>query len=166
MLVQERKRAQRSNKAMVVMMVDAEIISSLVTADKITDALGEAVTTCVRRTDICGLLNEGLLIGVILTEIEAAKIETAHQVMADKIRGKLAALLSEELAQRVAITFHALTAVGDGNGIFDMALNPDTIRQASARGVDRLTTAKLEAEHAVLAEVYQGTSKIKVNQAK
>ena len=133
-LVQERKRAERSNKAMVVMLVDVAKIRDL--EDQIAESLGEEVSTCLRGTDICGLINDGVLIGVILTEIEADKIETAQQTVAQKTRETIAALLSEELANQIAITFKVITAADPGNGISDIAFSPDMIGQAPAPGAE------------------------------
>jgi hypothetical protein len=141
-LVQERKRASRSNKAMLVMIVDAENLRKLEKDGQIGDELVEEVNACVRVTDICGFLKEGVLVGVILTEVEPEKIEVAQQMVAKKTREKLAALVGGEAAQQIAITFHVFTAAGNNDPILDMALKPDITVQAGATGWDLLTTAK------------------------
>jgi lipopolysaccharide/colanic/teichoic acid biosynthesis glycosyltransferase len=124
-LVQERKRAERSNKPLMVMVLDAEYLSNLDSTGEIAESLGEGVNTCVRGTDICGLLMEGRLIGVILTEVEADKIDTVKRIVAKKTRERLAMVLSDEMVSRIVISFRIYPEVGSGSGTFDMTFYPE-----------------------------------------
>lgn len=124
-LIQERRRAERSNKPLVVMIVDPENLRSVDNAEEITESLGEGVNTCVRGTDICGLLKEGTLIGVILTEVEPDKIDTAKRVVTEKTRERLATLLSAEMVNRIGISFRIYPDVGGDSETFDMTFYPD-----------------------------------------
>ena len=124
-LVQERKRAERSNKPLVVMVLDAECIRKMDGTEGITDSLGEGVNTSVRGTDICGLLKEGALIGVILTEVEADKVDTAKRIVAKKTRERLAAVLSDEIASLISISFRIYPEIGESDGTFDMSFYPE-----------------------------------------
>jgi len=123
-LVQERKRAERSNKPLMVMVINTENIRSLDASIEITDSLGEGLNTCVRGTDICGLLKADALIGVILTEVELDKLETAQSIVTHKIQEKFAALLSDDMVKQITITFRIFPVAG-GNGLFDMTFYPD-----------------------------------------
>ena len=125
-LVQERKRAERSNKPLMVMIIDAGNARNLDTAGELTYSLGEGLNNCVRGTDICGLLKKNALIGVILTEVELDKIDTAQSIVAQKTRQKFAALLSDDLASRITISFRIFPVAG-GSGLFDMTFYPDLI---------------------------------------
>ena len=155
-LLQERMRAQRSKKAIVLMIVDAEEICSPDRTDDVMESVGEELTFCVRDTDICGRLREGGLIGVILTEIEPERLEAAQQTVARKTREKLAALLDEELAGRIAITFHVLNPAADGSGFPDLTLSPALLQRAPAPGRDRLTLAGVPEDEGDSPEGYQG----------
>lgn len=123
-LIQERKRAERSNKPLLVMVVDAHDIRNPDLVGSITDSLGDGLSGCIRATDICGLLHAELQIGVIFTEIEPDKLETAQMVVASKTRQRFAALLSDELVTRIAISFHIYPVAG-GSGLFDMTFYPE-----------------------------------------
>jgi lipopolysaccharide/colanic/teichoic acid biosynthesis glycosyltransferase len=123
-LVQERKRAERSNKPLVVMIIDAENLGSQEAAGGITGSLGEGLNNCVRGTDICGLLKADALVGVILTEVEADMVDTAQSIVARKTREKLATLLSDDLVNRIVITFRIFPVTG---GLFDMTFYPELI---------------------------------------
>jgi hypothetical protein len=111
------------------MVLDAEKIGLPGHADqpgKITGSLGEAVSACVRESDICGILKEDALIGVILTEVEPEKVGAAQLIVAGKTREKLGALLSHEMADRIAISFHVFPAAA-GESLFDKGSAPDLI---------------------------------------
>jgi hypothetical protein len=120
-LLQERRRALRSNKPLVVMLLNAEKICDPDHPGRITDSLSDVVHACVRESDICGLLKEDLLVGVILTEVEAEKVGNAQAVVSGKAREKLVELLSGPLADRVAISFHVFPSAGA-----DAQLAPDS----------------------------------------
>ena len=137
-LVQERKRAERSNKPLIVMVLDAENVATFENIGHLTESLGENVNTCVRGTDICGLLKEGTLIGVILTEVEPEKVDTAKRIVAKKTREMLAAVLTDEMVSRVAISFRTYPESG-GNDTFDMTFYPElTALSARKLGSDIL----------------------------
>lgn len=124
-LVQERRRAERSNKPLVVMILDPANLQEMDNPAEITESLGEGVNTCVRGTDICGLLREGTLIGVILTEVEPDKVDTAQRIVAQKTRERLASILSKEAVNRIAISFRIYPDASGGNESFDMSFYPD-----------------------------------------
>lgn len=142
-LIEERKRAERSHKAILLMLVHAEELGKVANMEEIADELGEELNTCVRATDTCGLLSDNGLIGVILTEIGADKIEKAQQVVAEKVRAKLAALLGEDSA-RIGIGFHVVAPAAVPPAAADQAALHGERRQG-AKGRDRLTAA-LDAE--------------------
>lgn len=142
-LVEERMRAERSKKAMVLMIIDAENICTAEGTGDLADSLGAGVNRCLRDTDICGRLREGGLIGVILTEIPPEKLEAAQHTVARKTREKLAALLSQELAEQIGITFHVLNP-SEGNPLFDLSFSTEKLRRAPAPGGEKLTMARLQ----------------------
>lgn len=152
-LVEERMRAERSKKAMVLMIIDAEHIGTEGIED-LADSLGAGVNGCVRDTDICGRLREGGLIGVILTEIPPEKLEAAQHTVARKTREKLAALLSQELAEQIGITFHVLNP-SEGNPLFDLSFSTEKLRRAPAPGGERLTMASLQEGEGEVPEGFQ-----------
>jgi hypothetical protein len=125
-LLQERKRALRSNKPLVVMVLNAECMGDPDNPGRITQSLGEALNGCVRDSDICGLLREDELVGVILTEVEVEKVDTVQQIVAKKTRERLDARLSHEMANRVAITFRIFPVI-DGRGLQELNLPMDLV---------------------------------------
>lgn len=128
-LVQERIRAERSNKPLLVMVLDAH--GSVPDDGRLTDTLGDGVATCVRGTDVCGRVEGGGAVAVILTEVEPDKVEQARQSVARKTRERLVAVLGRELADRVRISFH--TYPDSGEGPFDMSFYPEVTAVTAAK---------------------------------
>ena len=93
------------------------------TSGKITDSVSETVNTCVRGSDICGFLSESALIGVILTEVESEKIDLAKRAVAKKVREKLSAILTDDIATRITIGFRIYPE--SGGEIFDLTFFPE-----------------------------------------
>jgi lipopolysaccharide/colanic/teichoic acid biosynthesis glycosyltransferase len=132
-LLQERRRAERSNKPLVVMILDTEYICDLDSTGEIAESLGEGINTSVRGTDICGLLKEGTLIGVILTEVEADKIEAAKRIVAKKTRERLTAVLNVEMVSRITISFRVYPEASAGNGTFDLTFYPELTSRSGVK---------------------------------
>jgi hypothetical protein len=127
-LTLEGKRALRSHNPLVLMIIELGTGGDPDGPGKITEAVGVGLNACVRESDICGLLRQDGLIGVILTEVETDKIGRAQLVVAQKTRERLAALLSLELANQIAITFRIFPATG-GAGFFDLSTTPDLLAE-------------------------------------
>jgi hypothetical protein len=112
-LTQEKRRAERSNRPLVVMVVDVQDLRSSADAGEITAILGEVVNACIRGTDICGRLKEDLRIGVILIGVEADRVGAAQASVAKKVKEKLASCFGREMVDWVAVTFQ-IFPVGSG----------------------------------------------------
>jgi lipopolysaccharide/colanic/teichoic acid biosynthesis glycosyltransferase len=130
-LVQERKRAERSNRPLIVMLLDAQRISTPDNLGELKDSLGGGVHTCFRGTDICGVVSDGALIGVILTEVEPEKADAAQRVALRKTRETLAALFSDELVQQIAISFRVNPELG--GGAIDLTFYPEVTSATPAQ---------------------------------
>lgn len=130
-LVQERRRAERLNRPLVMMVLDADRLGEDLTA--VVDSLGEGVTASVRGTDICGFLKSGRMIGVILTEVEADKVDTAKNIVAMKMADRLSTLLSMDIVSRLGISFRVYPDGGGSSDAFDMTFYPELSVQPSRR---------------------------------
>jgi lipopolysaccharide/colanic/teichoic acid biosynthesis glycosyltransferase len=131
-LIQERRRAERSRKPLLVMVLDAERLKNLDITGHLTESVGEGLHNSIRGTDICGLLNADGVIGVILTEVEHDKVDVAQRLVAKKTKEKLAALLSEDMVKQLTISFRIFPDAGIGADSFDMTFYPE-LTSLSAR---------------------------------
>ncbi|UFS71105.1 sugar transferase [Geomonas sp. RF6] len=137
-LVQERKRAERSNKPLIVMLVDATKVQD---SEAVEDAenpahfLAQVLNATVRDTDICGQMDGDRVTGVILTEVEPEMVEKAKEAVTRKIRERLVALLPPEVVERIVISFRTFPESEGGKGVNDVTWYPDAAETGS-RGWD------------------------------
>jgi lipopolysaccharide/colanic/teichoic acid biosynthesis glycosyltransferase len=124
-LIQERRRAERSRKPLLVVVVDAENLKEVDITGKLTESVSEGLHTCIRGTDICGILKPDGVIGVILTEVEPDKVDIAQKIVANKINKALAALLSEEVVRQITISFRTFPDSRVDADTFDLIFYPE-----------------------------------------
>ena len=101
----ERKRAERSRKVFLLMLVDwkdAEERDGMMLA-----RIAPVISSSIRETDFSGWYKEELVIGVILTEIGDTSKESLQIIMSARVRASLGAHLDEEEVASLRITFHA-----------------------------------------------------------
>ncbi len=103
----ERKRAERSGRCFLLMLVDVESILQAKQSERALSEVVSALCSSTRETDLVGWHREGATLGVIFTEIceegckALASLLTAVQVEARRARSDshLVPLLPGELGQ-------------------------------------------------------------------
>ena len=100
MLCLERKRAERSSRRLVLMLVESEAPLLQPIANKILEALD----TCVRDTDIVGWYTERESVGVLFTEIAAGDTRVSD-ILSAKSRHALDAAMSPHQSSRISLSF-------------------------------------------------------------
>jgi hypothetical protein len=100
-LVREGKRADRSGKGFMLLLVELDGDDSSPVWRHVIAALSAAK----RETDIVGWLEQGRVIGVILTETAAA-VASARQAVGDRVRGELAKRLDAAAMSGISIHIH------------------------------------------------------------
>jgi lipopolysaccharide/colanic/teichoic acid biosynthesis glycosyltransferase/GGDEF domain-containing protein len=124
-LIQERRRADRSRKPLLLMVLEPERLNDVNGIEKFLQNVAEEIRTSVRGTDACGLLDNKTLIGVILTEVEQDKTEIAQKVISNKIKERLANILSNDVLNSIKISFHIYPDLSGDEESFDMTFYPE-----------------------------------------
>ncbi len=122
-LVQERKRAERAGKPLLVMVVTAGGVLGDGPA-AFLPRLATALPGCLRETDICGAL-EGRSAGAILVEVSADKVKEAERCVGNKVTAMLRSCFGEEAASRMVVTFRLYPETGGDNAAFDLLFFPE-----------------------------------------
>ncbi|MEN8264153.1 MAG: sugar transferase [Nitrospirota bacterium] len=103
LLYRERKRAERSLKPFLLMLVD---INGLLSNNEINEdeksKLANVLSSCRRETDIVGWYKYNSVIGTIFTEIS----ELDRYQIREKIYNNLNDILDSEKIKKIKITFH------------------------------------------------------------
>src|SRR3989441_8801682 len=104
-LSRERKRADRSNQPLVLMLVD---VNDGLGADSwsIGQAAIEALAAATRETDVLGWFERRAVIGVILPEIRVSDLANTCEGLDTRVHRQLADRLGAEAVDKLSIRLH------------------------------------------------------------
>ena len=128
MLVLERRRAERSRKPFVLMLLDGAALLDAPTAETVMASVTSVILKSTRETDLVGWYEDGIILGVIFTEVSLDCGSPITEVLRSKIVKALGAELSGEWTSRLAVTAHLFPESQGGNGtepVPDFRLYPE-----------------------------------------
>jgi exopolysaccharide biosynthesis polyprenyl glycosylphosphotransferase len=136
MLLQERRRAERSRKVFVLMLLDAASFVADGTVDKIMPQVQCTIMDSSRETDIVGWYKDGIVLGVIFTEVSLETREPITEVLRAKVTNALHQELKRSVTSRLVVTVHLFPEnpeKGSSEPIADFKLYPDLSEEKSKR---------------------------------
>jgi exopolysaccharide biosynthesis polyprenyl glycosylphosphotransferase len=102
----ERKRAERSRKSFLLMLIDAERVFQANRNQRALTSVLSALSCSTRETDIAGWYREGAVLGVIFTEVPRTERDALQDLVLAKLREALQVGLGAEWADQIRISFH------------------------------------------------------------
>lgn len=154
MLTLERRRAERSRKPFVLMLLDSHSVHKNGNARTFNDRLTSVVSDATRETDIIGWYEECAVLAVIFTEISLAGTSPITEVLRSKLVTALRENLDHQIASKLVITVHVFPEHWDKNRLdqsSDLKLYPDLSETTSKncvqivikRGIDLIGSGLL-----------------------
>jgi hypothetical protein len=134
MLTLERRRAERSHKPFVLMLLDANLETGA--AEGVLKQTLEIVVASKRETDLVGWYRLGAILGVIFTEVTLEGDLPITETLRTKMETAFVKRLGGERASRIAISLHIFPESLDKNSsgwVEDSALYPDLKRKSSRK---------------------------------
>lgn len=134
MLTLERRRAERSRKPFVLMLLDANLESG--DAEEILMQAVDVVVATKRETDLVGWYRQGAILGIIFTEVSLEGERPITETLREKIETAFLKHLGRDRAARIAISTHLFPENWDKNSsgrVADSALYPDLNRKVSRK---------------------------------
>jgi len=134
MLTLERRRAERSRKPFVLMLLDANLENG--TAEQILREAVDIVVVSKRETDVVGWYKNGAILGVIFTEVSLEGERPITDTLRTKIDTAFIKHLGRERAARIAISLHPFPESWDKDSsgwVADSKLYPDLKRKVSRK---------------------------------
>ena len=113
LLTLERKRAERSRKQFVLMLMDAHLENG--SAAGILKEAVEIVIASKRETDLIGWYRQGAILGVIFTEVNAGADRPVTEILRKKYEITLAERMGKSRAAKIAVSFHVFPEIWDKN---------------------------------------------------
>jgi exopolysaccharide biosynthesis polyprenyl glycosylphosphotransferase len=132
----ERKRAERSRKSFLLMLVDAGRVLQANRNQRVLTRILSALSCSTRETDIAGWYREGAVLGVIFTEVRRAERNALQNLVLAKSREALHAGLGAEWVDHIRISFHFFPEDWDKPSVShlsDEKLYPDLFEQNDGR---------------------------------
>jgi lipopolysaccharide/colanic/teichoic acid biosynthesis glycosyltransferase len=172
MLTLERRRAERSRKPFVLMLVDA-MHEDGPAAPLLASAL-KVIERNSRETDVVGWYKNGVILGVIFTEVATDGKELVTDTLRRKILAGLEKEVGPEQSTKIAISFHVFPDQWDReqrDWTADQRLYPDlnhktprkrltlTIKRAMDFGASALILLTISPILAAIAVIIRLTSK-------
>jgi lipopolysaccharide/colanic/teichoic acid biosynthesis glycosyltransferase len=134
MLTLERRRAERSRKPFVLMLLDANLENG--TAEEILKQAVEIVVGSKRETDLVGWYKRGAILGVIFTEVNLEGELPITETLRAKIETAFIKHLGRDRAAKIAISLHIFPESWDKNSsgwVADSKLYPDLRRKGTRK---------------------------------
>ncbi len=134
MLTLERRRAERSRKPFVLMLLDANLETG--TAEQILNQAVDIVVASKRETDLVGWYKQGAILGVIFTEVSLEGETPITDTLRAKIETAFLKHLGRERAAKIAISVHIFPESWDKNStgwVADSKLYPDLKRKGTRK---------------------------------
>jgi len=134
MLTLERRRAERSGKPFVLMLLDANLEYG--SAAVILEEAAEVIMATKRETDLAGWYKKSDILGVIFTEVSIEGERPLTEILRTKFETALAKDLGREKAAKIAISLHVFPEIWDRNDsgwVADAKLYPDLNRGNSRK---------------------------------
>jgi len=134
----ERRRAERSGKPFILMLLDAHQENG--TARAILRQTLAVLTSSTRETDPMGWYRDGAILGVIFTEVGNDEIGLIAETLRAKIRSNLQEQLGSETTEKIAVSLHVFPEHwdrGDSGWVVDSTLYPELRSQRPGRSISR-----------------------------
>lgn len=139
LLCLERRRAERSQKPFLLMLVDTSELSleNGEADDAILNKILRAVLSSVRETDISGWYEDRLALGTILTEIPLANLSGAVSAIYAKLNAALLQTLSLAHVNKLRFSFHMFPETPQAGTSWpmpvDLKLYPDVLERDTSK---------------------------------
>ena len=136
MLILERRRAERSRKPFVLMLVDAQAVLEPGNGTAFLKRFTSAVCDATRETDLIGWYKESAILAVIFTEVSLEGKHPITEVLQSKVVKSLRDSLGHKLVSNLAVTTHLFPESWDKDRpdrVADIKLYPDLSRKVSKK---------------------------------
>jgi lipopolysaccharide/colanic/teichoic acid biosynthesis glycosyltransferase len=150
----ERKRAERSQKPFVLMLLETTKTAGNQDAE-LLDKTASVVVSSIRATDIAGWRTADRVFGVIFSELGTVDKHAALTALKARVAKALQLTLDHDQINRLSVTLHYFPEEHDGGqeGPPVTPLYPDLIARAKTRRISRVLKRTFDVVGSVVAVV-------------
>jgi lipopolysaccharide/colanic/teichoic acid biosynthesis glycosyltransferase len=143
----ERKRAERSGRCFLLVLVNVESILQVNQSERALAEVVSALSSSTRETDLAGWYREGAILGVIFTEIREGNCKPLESLAPAKVIAALRSKLSPVHLDQMNISFHFFPENGDKSSPGRLAnpeFYPDLLERDEARKFSRFVKRSMD----------------------
>ena len=136
LLTHERRRAERSRKPFVLMLLEMHASQAKSVGASFSERVKSAIAGATRETDLIGWYEEGRILAVIFAELNVEENVPVAELLRSKIETALRDSVGAKAAARIIITTHIFPESWNQNGTeraADLKLYPDLSERASKK---------------------------------
>jgi lipopolysaccharide/colanic/teichoic acid biosynthesis glycosyltransferase len=136
MLTLERRRAERSRRPFVLMLLDTQAVQKMGAGPRFIERLTSVVSGATRETDIIGWHQQDEILGVIFTEITLEAEVPVTELLQSKIEQILRDHFDQNIATKLIVTTHVFPEAWDkhrSDRAADPKIYPDLSRKVSRK---------------------------------
>lgn len=153
LLTHERRRAERSRKPFVLMLLELHAFHAKSVGASYSERVSSAISGATRETDLIGWYEEGRILAVIFAELNVEENVPVAEFLRSKVETVLRNSVGAKAAAKIVITTHIFPESWNQNGTerpADPKLYPDLSEKSKKRlpivvkrGIDVLGSALL-----------------------
>jgi lipopolysaccharide/colanic/teichoic acid biosynthesis glycosyltransferase len=157
-LALERKRAERSRRPFILMLIDMRnILSAGYDYCTLVSGILSVLTASTRNTDIRGWFGSNVVIGTIFNELGEQDVNVAQSVIHKKVHEELCCCLDHEIVRNLHITYQQFPESPDERQRViepDLTLYPDIQADYSSRKFGLVVKRMIDVIGSALALIY------------
>lgn len=150
----ERKRAERSGKCVLLMLLNAEKLLVTKQSNRMLATIMSALSSPTRETDILGWYERNAVLGIIFTELHKSDRDRLQNLMRAEVSARLRVNLNQEQADQIRISFRSFPEDGDktnGSPLIDEIIYPDLREPNLATRLSRVAKRALDVVVSLIA---------------
>jgi lipopolysaccharide/colanic/teichoic acid biosynthesis glycosyltransferase len=135
-LTLERRRAQRSRRAFVLMLLDTQAVQKTGAGPRFIERLSSVVSNATRETDLIGWQKQDEILAVIFTEINLESEIPVNELLQSKVEALLRDNFDQSVATNLVVTTHVFPESWDKqrqDRPADLKIYPDLSRRVSKK---------------------------------
>jgi len=154
LLCLERKRAERSKKPLLLMLIDSKGSPDLndngILLERVAGVLGQTI----RETDLAGWFEPNSVLGAVFTQLGETEISTAVKIIESRVIAELQKVLRANQINHLQISFYSFPDVWEGEGRGRSAITtlyPDLFEEERKRRLPLLTKRVIDIVGSTMA---------------
>ena len=141
MLALERRRAERSRRPFVLVLLDTNAVEADKRSSALFERLASVVATAIRESDLIGWYEEEAVLAVIFTELSTDENCPVPEILCTKVVSTLQASFEQAITRKLAVTVHVFPENWDTSSadpVADIKLYPDVSEVAAKQRFSKI----------------------------